>query len=141
MAIPDHVQRKLSDNVWRRPNEMEATAALARLGISAANELADFFRRFRGPFSSRSFGHELLDLVDEQEESIPSSTEAARKEFALPNRFLVVSTLCGLSVLVYDAESGAVYDVDFEGGDELLKAGQLPARWQSWNAFISDYFA
>jgi hypothetical protein len=139
MTIPDKVEQRLSDSLWKRPDEERLDAALASLGIVGTDDFAQFFRRFWGPFRSDSIGHELLDVI-EQDESILSNTKTARQELGLPERFVVVSTLNGLSVLVYDAQSGLVYDVDFEGGDELLKAGQLPPRWRSWNDFVSDYF-
>lgn len=139
MAILESVKRKLSDDLWKRPRESDVDKALATFDLDPTSEFAEFFKTYWGPFSSHAVGYELLDLV-EQEESVVSNTETVRKEFGFPNRFIVVSPLTGLSVLVYDTESGNVFDVDFEGGDELLLEGKLSPRWNTWNDFISDYF-
>lgn len=139
MSIPIVVQDKLHEALWKRGSESNASAALKELGIDSSSEFAEFFRQYWGPFHSSRVGHELLDIV-EQEESIITATEAAREEFGFPGRYIVVSTLMGMSVLVYDKDSQGVFDVDFEGGEELLLSGKLEARWQSWNDFVSDYF-
>ena len=140
MTIPGNVELRLSDQLWKRPDYKMVNEAFAKLGISDSDDFAEFFRKFWGPFHSTKFGHELLDVI-EQDESILSNTETAREEYGFPDNFVILSTVLGHSVLVYDANSGLVYDVDFEGGDELLKAGTLSPRWPSWKAFISDYFS
>jgi hypothetical protein len=140
MAIPMNVEAKLSDELWKRKNDAGLDDAFAELGIESESEFAEFYRRYWGPFHSATLGYELLDVV-EQDESVRSSTQAVREEFGFEDRFVVVSTLTGMSVLVYDVKTGSIYDVDFEGGDELLRTGELEPRWNSWNEFISIYFS
>src|SRR5262245_41528922 len=74
VTIPENVEQKLSDRLWARPDLRRVDHALPKLGIADADDFAEFFRRFRGPFHSDSVGHELLDVV-EQDESILSNTE------------------------------------------------------------------
>lgn len=140
MTIPEKVQQKLGDSLWKRPIDKDVNDALSRLGVPASDDFAEFYRKYWGPFRSRAVGHELLDVVQD-DESILSNTGVARQEFAFPERYIVLSTPTGYSVLVYDVESGSVFDVDFEGGDELLRAGTLSARWPSWKDFILEYFS
>ena len=139
MAIPEVVQQKLSDAVYQRPRESNVEEALAKLGIDPSSEFAEFIETYQGSFGSPKTGFELLDL-EEGEESILSSTETVRKVFGWPNRFIVVSTYLGNGVLVYDIESGSVFNVDFEGGDTLLLEGKLPPEWDTWNDFLAYYF-
>ena len=43
-------------------------------------------------------------------------------------------------VIVLDSETDKVYRVNFEGGDELLKSGNLSEEWSSFIAFLKEYF-
>ena len=139
MSVPAFVEARLADDLWKRSDESNVEEAFTELGVDPASDFAEFFRRYWGPFHSERIGHEVLDLI-EQDESIVSATQTVREEFGFANRFIVVSTLTGMSVLVYDVESQRVFDVDFEGGERLLQSGRLEARWQSWNDFLTDYF-
>lgn len=139
MAIPEVVKRKLRDAVYQRPRGSNAEDVMAKLGIDLTSEFAEFYKTYRGGFDSRKTGFELLDL-EEEDESVLSSTEIVRKEFSWPIRFIVISTYLGNGVLVYDTESNNVFDVDFEGGDALLLAGKLEPYWNTWNDFLSFYF-
>ncbi len=42
--------------------------------------------------------------------------------------------------MVYDISTEQVYDVDFEGGDALLKNGQLEPRYPSFLEFLRFLF-
>ena len=139
MSIPKVVKMKLSNELWKRSRTSDIDEALVALRIDPSSEFAEFFKTYAGPFHSKTVGYELLDLV-EQDESIVSNTKVIRAEFGFPHRFIVVSTYVGNAVLVYDTSSGKVFDVDFEGGEELLLAGKLLPRWDTWNDFLSDYF-
>lgn len=139
MTIPASVEAKLNSAVWKRENENSIEEALTQLAVDHASDFAKFFRCYWGPFHGPALGHELLDLV-EQDESIISVTHLMRKQFDLPDRFLVVSTLTGNSLLIYDSLTQQIFDVDFEGGIELLRSGELDARWKSWNVFLCDFF-
>lgn len=139
MSIPMAVESKLTDDLWKRGSESKIDSALESLGVDPSSDFAEFYRRFWGPFHSARVGHELLDVI-EQDESVLSATQSVRDEFGFPNRFIAISTLTGNSLLVYDVDTGQVFDVDFEGGDELLLQGELDPRWRSWNEFVTDYF-
>jgi len=140
MSIPSVVEQKLSEGLWRRGRDSNVDVALTSLGINQESDFADFYRQFWGPFHSSHVGHELLDIV-EQDESIVSATQTVRNEFGLADRFIIVSCLTGLSVLVYDKESEMIFDVDFEGGEELLDSGKLDPRWGTWSQFLIAYFS
>ncbi len=139
MSIPFTVRQALHDDIWQRADSSAADEILRNLRVPDSATFFEFFTTFAGPFGSKSFGHELLDLY-EQKESIATNTEAVRSEFGFPNRYLVVSNLLGHSVLVYDIESEKVYDVDFEGGDQMLLKGSLNPSWNSWEEFLCEYF-
>ena len=140
MVIPEKIERKLSDHMWKRPSQAGLEDAFVELRVQADDPFCEFFRKFRGPFSSTNVAYELLD-VTAQDESIVTNTRVVRQQFGFQERYLVVSSMIGHSVLVYDSETGGVYDVDFEGGDKLLADGKLASRWQSWWKFADEYFS
>lgn len=43
-------------------------------------------------------------------------------------------------VVVLDTETNKVYRVNFEGGDELLRRGELNETWKDFNSFLKEYF-
>jgi hypothetical protein len=132
----------LDDPAHARSSPASVDTAFARLGCPATTataELAEFFRRYAGPFASEHIGFELLDIV-EQAENVVTQTEACRRTHDFPLRYLVISNLLGNAVLIFDCETGSVFDVDFEGGEELLKAGSLAARWASLDDFLASFF-
>ena len=51
-----------------------------------------------------------------------------------------MSDLNAGALLVLDCKSKHVYDVDFEGGIELLKEGKLEPRWRSIDDFFGEFF-
>jgi hypothetical protein len=60
--------------------------------------------------------------------------------FGWPNRFLVLSDFLE-SVLVLDASTGRVFNVDFEGGDQELLRGTLEPMYPSFSDFLAFYFS
>lgn len=140
MAIPDAIERKLASAVWLRPTTVGLEDAFSRVGLTEPDPVREFYSRFWGPFRSGKVGYELLDLV-EQEDSVVSGTETLRSQFGFPDRFLVMSSLLGQSILVYDVITGHVFDMDFDGGDVLLLADKLSPRWKTWWDFAQEYFA
>ncbi len=113
--------------------------AVADLGVVGVGSLQNFYAKYRGPFSSRYTGYELLDPV-EQSMSIRSQTEELRSTFSFPTRYIVLSNYLANSVLIYDADTDFVYDMDFEGGDAELLQGTLAPAWPSFDAFLRFYF-
>lgn len=140
MAIPDTIERKLSDRVWKRSTQSGLEDAFTELGVPISDPFYEFYSKFFGPFRSKKFRFELLDLID-QEESIIVNTRVVREDFGFPSQYVVLTSIAGLSVLIYDIKTGCVFDVDFEGGDKLLIDGNLSSRWQSWWEFTNEYLS
>lgn len=107
-----------------------------RLGVSPTDSFVEFYRKYEGTFVSASTGFELADLVGHVEEL----TLACREAHGFGRHLLVLSEECGDAVLVYDSEKDAVFAVDFEGTDELLREGSLEPRWSSFAEFLDWYF-
>lgn len=140
MAIPTKIEHKLSDQVWKRSNNSVLGNAFHELGVHPSDPFGEFYTSFQGPFRSSKISYELLDIID-QEESIVGNTRVVREKFEFPPRYIVLTSLNGLAVLVYDLKTGGVFNVDFEGGDKLLIEGQLAPRWPSWWEFAVEYFS
>ena len=116
------------------------TQAFTELGVTVSPEVCEFYSRFEGPFSTRHTGFELLDAcVGTGECAITGATTICRRQFNLPDRFLVISNYLGGGVLMLDTLTDQVFNVDFEGGLEELIAGRLPAEG-SFASFVASYF-
>ena len=139
MQLPQSVERAVNDPAYLRSDASVVATTLARLGCPASPTFRAFYERYAGPFAG-SLGYELLDLV-EQDENIVTQTEAGRTVHGFPPRYLVISNYAGNAVLVYDSQTDAVYDVDFEGSEQDLVAGTLTPRWPSFEAFLTEFFA
>ena len=139
MTIPLSAAAKLSEPLWLRPVTSRVATVFTEFGIDPESNFAEFYSKYWGPFRSKSTGLELLDLV-EQDESITSNTRAARDHYCIPKNLLVITSLLGGAGLVYNTNDGAVYDLDFEGGDEALYRGEIRPRWADWNEFLEIYF-
>ncbi len=63
-----------------------------------------------------------------------------RSKFGWPERYVVLTSFLGGGVMVYDVLTEQVYDVDFEGGDALLKDGGLESRYSSFLEFLRFFF-
>lgn len=136
--IPEVVGRKLADPIYARRNPDKVDTVLIDLG--ATNDvLRNFLRQYEGPFWSESLGLELLDIY-EGNDSIRSVTGVCRQRFGFPDRLLVLTQLSAGQVLVLDTVSDEVYEVDFEGGERLLLAGELEPRWDTFRSFLAEYF-
>lgn len=138
-GIPAIVEQALSDPAYARSKPLDVDSTLARFGCVGSDTFRSFFERYAGPFGGTA-GHELLDLVD-QDENIVSQTSLARSVHGFPDRYLVISTYVGNAVLVYDCQTDAVLEVDFEGADRELLTGKLEPRWASFASFLIEYFA
>jgi hypothetical protein len=131
--------RVLGDTRYRREDPKIVEEAAASLGASLPKPLLDFYKRFRGPLGSNLIGYQLLDLVEENP-SVLSLTNECRTQFSFPAEWIVISDLNAGALLVLDCRSNRVYDVDFEGGIELLKEGALEPRWTSIEGFLIEFF-
>lgn len=140
MPIPIEARRALAAPIFRRTNPTVVDPVLARLGVTAGPTFVEFFTAYEGSFGSKKIGFELLDLC-EGNCSVASQTELCRAQHGFPRGFLVLTELFGGGALVYSTTDEAVYNVDFEGGDESLIAGTLLPQWPSFAEFLSEYFA
>lgn len=136
--LPAAVEVALQDPIYRRADRAAVSDALRRIGTAVPATFREFYETYSGPFGAER-GYELMDLC-EIEPTLVTLTEEYRHEFGWPPRYLVLSNEVGGAVLVLDAERDEVFNVDFEGGDELLLAGELPPEWPSFAAFLEEYF-
>lgn len=131
----------LIGHAFQRSAVREAATGLDRLGVSKDSQLGSFFLRYSGPLASPNTGFELLDLVGKTgQHSVESSTSLVRSRFGWPDRYLVLTNFVAGGVMVYDIATEQVYEVDFEGGDALLKDGQLDASYPSFLEFLRFFF-
>ena len=109
------------------------------LGIDQNSDFFRFYEQNEGVFSSENTGYRLLDITTGPE-SIATQSKLVHEEFGIPSRYLVISDYLGNGVLMYDKESSAVFNLDFEGGDKELISGRLVPDYDSFNEFIHWYF-
>ena len=132
-------------SVYRRPAAARAQviATLQTLGVDASPAFVDFFAEYEGPFSSGVTAHQLCSLTDpgDMNTAIVEATRLAREAHGFATRFLVISDFVGGSVLVYDTRDDHVFNVDFEGGKELLHEGRLAPQFKTFKEFLDWYFA
>lgn len=138
--LPAELEIKLADPAYQRRDRARVEEAVGALGVVVPEAFRLFFERYEGPFSSERTGFGLLDLC-EPEVNIVQATGTCREEFGWPDRFVVLTELLGNAVLALDTEQDRVFNVDFEGGDELLIAGELQSTWSSFADFLRFYFA
>jgi hypothetical protein len=137
--LPDGLNEILPKEIYARQNRKEVQDAIDSLGVKTPNSFSEFYSHYVGPFWEESVPFELLELAQEQN-TIVSYTLISRKEHELPNRYLVLSEMTANAVLMYDTNTDKVYNVNFEGGDELLTKGELKEDWSSFYDFLIDYF-
>jgi hypothetical protein len=139
MSLPENVVLKLSDPKFKRVDPKRVSAVLTELAVTTSETFVEFYGRYEGPFGSARLGYELLDLCV-GDPSVASSTKICRAEYGFSDDYLVLTDLLGGSVLVYGSDSDQVFDVDFEGGQGELAAGQLKPAWISFADFLQEYF-
>jgi len=124
--------------VCKEPRDI--APVLAVLGCRSSPAFRYFYEHYSGGFSSEVTSYELLDLVDDTT-NIQTQTQAVREVHGWPSRYLVLSDYLANAVLVYDCETDAVFNVDFEGSDQELIKGKLQPDWKSFEDFLAYYFA
>lgn len=137
--LPHGLEDALKEEIYQRANEDDVLSALSRLNVTAPDTFIKFYQKYSGSFWSESVPYELLDL-SEGANNIETYTEVCRKEHGFLQKFLVLSELSTGALLVLDGDSDQVYEVDFEGGQDLLMNGELEAAWPSFYEFLQDYF-
>jgi len=73
-------------------------------------------------------------------DTLETSTLTCRDLFGFPEEFVVLTQYSAGQVLVLDRQMDSVYEVDFEGGDQLLVRNELGPRWNSFREFLVEYF-
>ena len=136
--IPLQVAQYLDSRKYFRVDKDVVNKVLTRLSGDHLL-LRNFFETYEGSFWSEHLGCELLDIT-EGDESIETSTQTCRVQFGFPMRFFVLTRFSAGQVVVLDIERDKVYEVDFEGGDAMLLSGDLPQRWESFEAFLKEFF-
>ena len=134
-----NLSEKLSDDVYIRANKEDVLKAISELNVHPSEDFIQFYTLFAGPFWDENMGIELLDIIDDHN-NICSSTYICRNEYGFDDKYLVLSEMNTSEVIVLDSETDKVYRVNFEGGDELLKSGNLSEEWSSFIAFLKEYF-
>jgi hypothetical protein len=125
-----------TEGCYFRENPALVDQALERMGASPPSFFVDFYKTYEGGFCSKFTAFELSDVVGHMEEM----TSTCRTVHSFPEQCLVIADEVADAVLVYDWVKDAVYCVDFEGSDELLKKGELEPDWNSFEEFLAAYF-
>ena len=139
MGIILKLKEILDCNTYARENPDDVVQAFLRLNVNVSKSVKDFFMNFAGPFWEETIGMVFLDIVDD-EINIENMTYECRRKHLFPDNYLVITEMVANEVIVLNTLDDKVYRVDFEGGDEKLIKGVLPAEWDSFEKFLVDYF-
>lgn len=137
--LPKGLEVVLKEEIYNRENERNVLSVLSRLNVTASNTFVEFYQKYSGSFWSEAVPYELLDICEDTN-NIEAYTEICRKEHGFLQNFLVISELSTGAVLVLDSITDRVYEVDFEGGQDLLMNGDLEVSWFTFYEFLKDYF-
>jgi hypothetical protein len=135
-----YLDSKLSELGARRAEPKNLRRALRLAGVEDPRpDFIEFFEMFKGPIGSDFIGYQLLDALEDHP-SVLSATTELRGSLSIPSNLLAISDVLAGAALFYDCHSGRVFDVDFEGGVEMLDAGTLAPRWHSFVEFLAEFF-
>ena len=109
------------------------------MDISPSEEFIQFYTTYAGPFWEEALGIELMDIIEDNN-NILKSTNICREEHGFNKKYLVLTEMSANELIVLDSDTDKVYRVNFEGGDELLKNGELQEEWSSFTDFLKEYF-
>lgn len=137
--LPKGLEVALEESTYNRENQSDVLSVLSRLEVAASNTFVEFYQRYSGSFWSEAVPYELLDIC-EGTNNIETYTEICRKEHGFLHKFLVLSELSTGAILVLDSITDKVYEVDFEGGQDLLMNGELEVSWPNFYELLKDYF-
>ena len=137
--LPRGLEEILSDTIYLRSNKEEVVKAIKELDIIPSEEFIEFYTRYEGPFWEVTLGIELMDIIEDSN-NIFKSTNICRNEYGFGKEYLVLTEMSANEVLVLNSKTDKVYRVNFQGGDELLKNGELQEEWSSFLDFIKEYF-
>lgn len=139
MDIIEKLREVLDADTYARKDKNLVIQAFQRLKVNVSELVIEFYNNFAGPFWEETLGMELLDIVDDNV-NIEFMTNECRRVHSFPDRFLVLTEMCADEILVLNTVNDKVYRVDFEGGHEDLLSDKLDEEWQSFEAFLTDYF-
>ncbi|WFA06335.1 SMI1/KNR4 family protein [Bacillus sp. HSf4] len=137
--LPEKLDQVLGEDIYKREDKDEVKEVLKRLDVKVSDTFLEFYSQYAGPFWEENIPFELLDIIDE-ENNIESYTKTTRFEHGFPDNFLVLSEMSANAILVLDTVTDKVYNVNFEGGDELLLKGELQETWPTFYDFLKEYF-
>ncbi|MFT3920943.1 MAG: hypothetical protein QM778_00250 [Myxococcales bacterium] len=139
MNIILQIATKLSAKQFEHEHPHNVDKAINAIVDANADLLKAYLRRFRGPIGSSRTSFQLLDAIEEQP-NIVTQTTFLRSEFQLGQQWVAISDIVGGSLLVLNTEKDKVFNVDFEGGIELLRDGTLPPISNSFEEFLIWFF-
>ena len=134
------LEKVLSDEIYIRTNKEEVSRVLSKLNVKPSKDFIEFYSKYEGPFWEETLGLELMDIIEDNN-NIFKATNICREEYGFENKYLVLTEMSVNEVVVLDTETNKVYRVNFEGGDELLRRGELNETWKDFNSFLKEYFA
>lgn len=137
--LPKGLEEILNDTIYSRNNREDVIKAIKELDISPSKEFIEFYITYAGPFWEETLGIELMDII-EGNNNILKSTKICRNEYGFNKKYLVLTEMSANEIVVLDSDTDKVYRVNFEGGDELLKNGELQEEWSSFSDFLKEYF-
>lgn len=137
--LPNDLEEVLSDNIYLRSNKDEVIRAIKELDVKPSKEFIQFYTTYAGPFWEETLGVELMDMVEDNN-NVVKSTNICRSEYGFNEKYIVLTEMSANEVIVLDSDTDKVYRVNFEGGDELLKKGELHEKWSSFSDFLKEYF-
>ena len=137
--LPRGLEEILSDTIYLRSNKEEVVKAIKELDIIPSEEFIEFYTRYEGPFWEETLGIELMDIIEDSN-NIFKSTNICRNEYGFGNQYLVLTEMSANEVVVLNSKTDKLYRVNLEGGDELLKNGELQEEWSCFSDFIKEYF-
>lgn len=139
LDLPKSLLDELKDPIYKRDDSRVVKVGLDELGLSPSSLFVEFFGTYEGPFWSEKLGYEMLDIIS-QSPNILEHTALCKEQYGFPAEYLVLTEFTTGQVVVLNISTDQVYEVDFEGGDELLNNGQLQPRWLSFREYLTDYF-
>lgn len=137
--LPVELEKILIGEIYVRKDIDRVYEAIKRLEVSPSDLFIEFYRKYCGPFWEETLGIELLDIC-EGKNNIETHTNICREEYYFPKEYLVITELLANEVIVINTATDRLYRVNFEGGDILLRNGELKESWESYLLFIKEYF-
>ena len=137
--LPKSLKEILNDTIYSRNNRDDVIKAIKELGINPSEEFIQFYTTYAGPFWEETLGIELMDIIEDNN-NILKSTNICRDKHGFNKKYLVLTEMSANEVIVLDSDTDKMYRVNFEGGDELLKNGELQEEWSSFTDLLKEYF-